>query len=50
MDEITVEPQVYTFDVHFVLQVIAKSKEEAEQICNAQGGYQVSRTQVLREE
>ena len=41
-------PKVFTFDVAFVLTVMAKTKNEAEKICLEQGGYIVSRTQVLK--
>jgi len=44
----SITPKVFTFDVAFVLQVIAQTKEEAEKICQEQGGYPVSRTQTLK--
>ena len=43
-------PKVFTFDVAFVLQVLAEDEAEAQKICEAQGGYVVSRTQTLRVE
>jgi len=45
-----ITPKTFTFDVHFVLQVLAKDKKEAEKICFDSGGYIVSRLQTIREE
>jgi hypothetical protein len=42
-------PQIYTFKVEFVLQVLARSQEEAETICSSTGGYIISRKQELLE-
>ena len=41
-----ITPKVFEFDVYFKLQVLATTKEDAEKICETQGGFQVSRTQV----
>ncbi len=40
--------KVFTFDVAFVLQVIATTEKEAQKICAEQGGYVVSREQTMR--
>lgn len=41
-------PKPFTFDVAFVLQVLAENEEEAQSICANQGGYVISRKQTLR--
>lgn len=40
--------KVYTFDVAFVLQVVAENEAEANKVCAEQGGYIVSREQNLK--
>ena len=42
------DPKIFTFDVHFILQVLAENEEEAFTICANQGGYVISREQTLR--
>lgn len=42
------EPRIFTFDVKFVLQVLAETEEEASAICAEKGGYVVIREQTLR--
>lgn len=45
MDKLDVK--VFTFEVTVVIKVLAANEEEAAKICEAQGGYGVSRTQKL---
>lgn len=40
--------KVFTFDVHFVLQVVAENEKEASAMCADTGGYIVTREQALR--
>lgn len=41
-------PKPFTFDVEFVIQVLAETEEEASAICADKGGYLISRKQTLR--
>lgn len=40
--------KVFTYDVAFVLQVLAENEKEANAICARDGGYIVSREQTLK--